>query len=136
MSKFYVGQKVRDYITRPERVGTVETIDNHATVPLNIRWNNGTSACYTLDGRLWPHYAPTLVDADDEWTVVHKPAVKFEKWERVLVRDFVGSKWQPGLYECSTGNDELPYQTAGPGGLFWRYCRKWDENLVGKITDD
>lgn len=132
MSKFYVGQRVKDCVCRPTYDGVIESVIDLADYPIRVRWDSGEYDDYSLDGRILKSYIPTLIGADDAWYIVHNPAVKFEEWERVLVRDDLGYKWKARVFKQKT--DFGTYLDSD--GIPWLYCRKWDENLVGKVTED
>lgn len=137
MSKFYVGQRVKDGIRMPGRTGVVAGFDAALRYTVKVQWDDGNYDRYTEDGRYLQPYTPTLVNADDEWQIIHKPVVKFEKWERVLVRDYTSEKWKPSIFYQYHKEAELPYETiVGLVNTCWTYCRKWDESLIGKATEE
>ena len=134
-TEFYVGQQVKDCIRCPDKIGVVRSIDRKPFYQISVVWPGRPGAeAYTRDGRWQETHTPTLVPVEDTWEIIHKP-VTFEKWERVLVRNFHKAAWEARVYYEHNDAYELPHITGRNGGIGWKYCRKWDENLVGKVTE-
>jgi len=59
-----------------------------------------------------------------------EPPVTFERGERVLMRDHDSHIWIGSIYGYKEG---LFHYTIN--GSHFNQCRKWDESLVGKLTE-
>lgn len=144
MNKFQIGQCVRDEIINPGGTGVITNIvstkilGNAAEFPIQVTWNkpSGVSGVdtYTMDGQYKSDWTPTLIHEKDTWEVKHVPACTFEKYERVLVRDTVDKQWTPVLFLAYHPDDLFKYQSVS--GMSWKFCRAWDESLVGKVTPE
>lgn len=55
-------------------------------------------------------------------------------FDKVLVRDYYGSKWRANFFSHMTGAKSLPFSC---GGFEWRYCIPYEgnEHLLGTTND-
>lgn len=55
-------------------------------------------------------------------------------FDKVLVRDYYGSKWRANFFSHMTGVESLPFSC---GGFEWRYCIPYEgnEHLLGTTED-
>lgn len=133
-TKFYEGQRVKDCTFDPVRVGTVDELSTSETemFPVCVDWGDENYDQYTPDGRIDIGRIPSLIPYEDEWVVVHTPVVTFEEYERVLVRDQLNQVWYPRMFMSYMDDGIYKYKTLE--GSRWRYCRKWDRDLIGQVT--
>lgn len=63
-----------------------------------------------------------------------KKECDFNSFDKVLVRDYYGSKWRANFFSHMTGEESLPFSC---GGLEWRYCIPYEgnEHLLGTSND-
>ena len=59
---------------------------------------------------------------------------ELKPFDKVLVRDYYGSKWRANFFSHMTGEESLPFSC---GGLEWRYCIPYEgnEHLLGTSND-
>ena len=63
-----------------------------------------------------------------------KKECEFKPFDKVLVRDYYGSKWRANFFSHMTGEESLPFSC---GGFEWRYCIPYEgnEHLLGTSND-
>ena len=172
MTKFYVGQKVRDDIRFPGFIGKIIRRDESHPYPITVKFSE-ISKSYTADGRRWNtdncepslfpveetppkrfEYTQKQVDKLDDWVrtrcleVYRWKAIDelfeilqpeqpetFERGEKVLMRNAGSSAFTGRIY----GRRGSPHVDAREhydiNGLGYHQCRKYDEALIGKVTE-
>lgn len=91
---FKVGMKVWDYIRYPGIEGFVKQSSEHNGYGVIVDFQ-GKNSAYTLDGRWYKSWIPTLSVAPYEFKLPEQIVPHdFKKYDRVLVKDVESAAWE------------------------------------------